>query len=241
MTEGFALHEIIVDDTGKPADYRFIEMNPAYERMTGMQAAEVVGKTMTEVMPGMESFWIETYGKVALSGEPTTFSRLSPRYDRWFEIFVYSPRRGYFATILTDITQRKHSEEQLRETRDYLDSLINYANAPIIVWNPEFEITRFNHAFERLTGLSSAEVIGQKLDILFPADSIEASLASIRKTAAGKKLEEVEIPILHRNGQVRTVLWNSAAIYASDGKTMIATIAHGQDITERKRVDQAKD
>jgi PAS domain S-box-containing protein len=99
---------------------------------------------------------------------------------------------------------------------------------------PSFRITQFNHAFERLTGRSVEEVLGKELDILFPEDSREESLALIRKTVAGERWEVVEIPILQKDGAVRTVLWNSAALFASDSKTVVATIAQGQDITERK-------
>jgi PAS domain S-box-containing protein len=137
--------------------------------------------------------------------------------------------------------EHQRAEEALRETRDYLDNLFNYANAPIIVWNQEFEITRFNHAFERLTGRTADEVLGQKLDILFPDDSREVSLSHIRDAMAGERWEVVEIPIQHVDGSVWIVLWNSATLFDTDGKTPVATIAQGQDITERKKVEQIKD
>ncbi len=138
-----------------------------------------------------------------------------------------------------DITERKKAEEALKETTDYLDNLFNYANAPIIVWNPEYKITRFNHAFERLTGLSADGVLGEKLDILFPPDSREASMNLIHQLVTGERWEVVEIPILRTDGGVRTVLWNSANLFAPDGKTVVSTIAQGQDITERKKAEKA--
>jgi PAS domain S-box-containing protein len=130
---------------------------------------------------------------------------------------------------------------ELSETRDYLDNLFNYANAPIIVWNPESKITRFNHAFERLTGRTATEVLGGKLDILFPDESHDESMKHIHKATSGERWEVVEIPIKHTNGTVRILLWNSANIYSQDGKTVISTIAQGQDITERKKAEQLKD
>lgn len=158
-----------------------------------------------------------------------------------------------------DVTEQKRAQQDLRkvhaeleirveertkelsETRDYLDNLFNYANAPIIVWNPDYRITRFNHAFERLTGRTSDEVIGIKLDILFPDDSHDESMKHIHEATSGERWEVVEIPIIHKDGTVRILLWNSANLYAVDGRTVIATIAQGQDITERKRVEQMKD
>lgn len=129
-------------------------------------------------------------------------------------------------------SEREHrSQRNLRETRDHLDSLIRYANAPIIVWDRDFRITRFNRAFERLTGRSAGEVIGASLEILFPKDRREEALAHIHRALAGERLEVVEIPIVAVDESVKTVLWNSANIYSAEGTQVVATIAQGQDIT----------
>ncbi|MEI8356450.1 MAG: PAS domain S-box protein, partial [Deltaproteobacteria bacterium] len=133
---------------------------------------------------------------------------------------------------------RKQVEEKLRETNEYLDNLFNYANAPIIVWDPDFRITRFNHAFESLTGRSAPEVMGHSVAILFPLTQLENTMELIRDTLAGERWKTVEIAIQNRNGEVRTLLWNSTTLFNSDGKTPIATIAQGQDITERKRAEE---
>jgi PAS domain S-box-containing protein len=140
---------------------------------------------------------------------------------------------------IVDITEREQAEELLRETSNYLNNLLDYANAPVIVWDPHFRISRFNPAFERLTGYQSHEVIGLGLDILFPPDKKAESMQLINLTLSGERWEVVEIPILRIDGEVRTVLWNSANVYDTDGKTIIATIAQGQDITERKLADEA--
>ena len=79
-------------------------------------------------------------------------------------------------TSSRDITWRKEVEAALREAQNYLENLIDYANAPIIVWDTSFLVTRFNHAFETLTGLDATEVVGRPLEILFPEENKEASL-----------------------------------------------------------------
>ena len=140
--------------------------------------------------------------------------------------------------LQAEVNERKKAEEALQETHDYLDKLINYANAPIIVWDPKFRVTRFNNAFERLTGYTSDEVIGQDLNMLFPQASRKESLNKIERTLSDKYWESVDIPILCKNGRIRLALWNSANIYAEDGTTLLATIAQGQDITERKKAEE---
>ena len=136
--------------------------------------------------------------------------------------------------LVTSALARKKIEDALRDTSQYLENLIRYANAPIIVWDTRFRILRFNHAFEFLTGMQANGVIGEPLEILFPEQSRKNSLDLIRKTTGkGERWESVEIPIRHTSGAVKIVLWNSANIYGTDGVTIISTIAQGQDITRR--------
>ncbi|MDO9254547.1 MAG: PAS domain S-box protein, partial [Bacteroidales bacterium] len=123
----------------------------------------------------------------------------------------------------------------------YLENLVNYANVPIIVWDPQLCITRFNPAFEALTGLKEADVLKKSLKILFPPALADKSMELIQKTLSGERWETVEIEILHLDGSIRTVLWNSATLFEPDGKTPIATIAQGQDITIRKQAEKAKE
>ena len=113
MLEGFALHEIICDESGKPFDYRFLEVNSAFESMTGLKSAHLVGKTVRQVLPEIEDFWVDTYGKVALTGEPVQFENYSVPLKKHFEVAAYSPNRGQFASILMDITERKRAEEAI--------------------------------------------------------------------------------------------------------------------------------
>jgi PAS domain S-box-containing protein len=139
-----------------------------------------------------------------------------------------------------DITDYRKMEEQLKETRNYLEKLLDYANSPIIVWSPSFKITRFNHAFERLTGYGSDEVIGKELGMLFPEESQNKALRNIKYNLSGEHWENVEIPILCKDRSTKTVLWNSANIYA-EGGAITATIAQGQDITERKQMETERE
>ncbi len=127
------------------------------------------------------------------------------------------------------------AEKELYDTKSYLENLINYANAPIIVWDSQSKIELFNRAFEKLTGYASDEVLGKKLDFLFPNESLNDAREKISQSLK-TRLETVEIPILCKNGEIKTFLWNSANINDFNSKKLISTIAQGHDITERKRV-----
>ncbi|MHB8129592.1 MAG: PAS domain S-box protein [Mobilitalea sp.] len=134
---------------------------------------------------------------------------------------------------IRDITDRKKAENELRQTKEYLEKLISYANAPIVVWNEDFEITKFNGAFEILIGRTEEEVLGEEVGILFPPNKLVDTMSQIKNIRNGKSIQNTEIDIIHRDGSVRTVMWSLATIYDQMGIRNISTIAQGQDITER--------
>jgi len=124
MIHGFALHEVILDAQGNPIDYRFLDINPAFEKMTGLSAADAVGRSVREVLPQMDEFWTETYGHVALRRQPAHFEKFSVDRQRYFEVHAFSPCKMQFAVVVSDITERKRLEEEKNVQLDFL-RLIN--------------------------------------------------------------------------------------------------------------------
>jgi len=118
MIQPMALHEIICDPDDKPIDYRFLEVNPAFERLLAKPGIEIVGKRVLELLPDTEQHWIQCYGEVALSGEPIHFENFSNELQRYLDISAYSPERGQFATIITDITSRVKMENERRRLEE---------------------------------------------------------------------------------------------------------------------------
>jgi PAS domain S-box-containing protein len=117
MLEGFALHEMICDSAGKPVDYRFLAVNPAFEEMTGFTAAEVVGRTVLDVMPETEDVWIERYGRVVATGRPDRFGNYSAALDRHFLVTAFRNAPGQFVTIFSDVTEQRRYEDALMEAK----------------------------------------------------------------------------------------------------------------------------
>ena len=114
MTEGFALHEIICDGNGNPCDYRFLDINPAFERLTGLKREDVIGNCKSKVLPDDDLHWLDTYSAVALTGSPIHFENYSSALKKHYEVFAYCPVPGQFATLFMDITDRKLTEEKIR-------------------------------------------------------------------------------------------------------------------------------
>lgn len=132
------------------------------------------------------------------------------------------------------LVEGKQVEGRL-QTTSYLNDVFRHINAPVIAWNRGQRIVVLNEAFVRMCGHVEAEILGRPLEELFPAEDRPDALQRIERAA--RKGELVEIPILHRDGGVRMGLWNTSAIYDADDGPPIITVAAGQDITERKKLD----
>ena len=141
-------------------------------------------------------------------------------------------------SIFQDFTDHKLVSEELQGVKDHLENLVSYASSPIIEWDSDYIITRFNEAFEHITGRNVSDVVGEKIEILFSKANLEKFLKYIKITTQGVRWENVEIDITHVDGSIRTILWNSASIYSSDRKTRISTIAQGHDITNRIQAEK---
>jgi PAS domain S-box-containing protein len=113
MHEGWAFHEIVTDDDGRPIDYIFLDINIAFENITGFKRGDIVGRRVKEILPNTEDIWIERYGKVALEGGSDHFEHFSKGLDKHFLAKVYSSERGKFAVVFEDITKRKRAEHAI--------------------------------------------------------------------------------------------------------------------------------
>src|SRR5258708_2150828 len=123
VESGFALHEILYDDAGTPVDYRFLEVNTAFEKLTGLRAAEMIGHRASEVFAGIESARIPLYGHIVQMDEPVHFEMYWSPLRRHFEIMAFCPQPGQFAVLLQDISARKRVEQAEREQWQLAEAL----------------------------------------------------------------------------------------------------------------------
>ncbi|HWM93790.1 MAG TPA: ATP-binding protein, partial [Thermoanaerobaculia bacterium] len=116
MDEGFCIIEVLFDDDLTPIDYRFLEVNGAFEKQTGIQAAK--GRLMRQIAPAHEQYWFDVYAKVALTGEPVRFENHAKELHRWYDVYAFrigQPEDRHVAVLFSDITERRRIEGQLRE------------------------------------------------------------------------------------------------------------------------------
>jgi PAS domain S-box-containing protein len=115
IDQGFCIVEMIFDGGTYPLDYRFLDVNAAFEAQTGL--ANSVGKTMLSLRPDHERHWFELYGRIALTGEPVRFQREAAALGRWYEVYAFrvdAPERRHVAILFRDITAQKREEERVR-------------------------------------------------------------------------------------------------------------------------------
>jgi PAS domain S-box-containing protein len=164
---GFCVIQVLFDASSRPHDYLFVELNPAFAAQTGLGDAN--GKTARELVPGLDEFWFETYGQVALTGESARFENRADAMGRWFEVYAFpaGPAGSHKVGLLfTDITERKNMEAALQQSGDRYRILFESIDSGFCViemlfdaeQNPvDYRFLEVNPAFEHQTGLQQAK------------------------------------------------------------------------------------
>ena len=198
MLDGFAYHRIVLDEAGKPVDYVFLELNNRFEECTGLKRDDIIGRGVTEVIPGIRDAdpdLIGIYGKVALTEEPVQFSIYFAPFDKHYSISAYCPRQGYFVALFHDITDRKRAEEALKkrdkdieEQNIFLESIFDGVASAIFVVDVaedgDFRYSANNASHQRAMGFEPGEIIGktpEDLVPLIPPVTVTAVLANYQR------------------------------------------------------------
>jgi PAS domain S-box-containing protein len=238
IDEAFALHEMIFDSQGVPSDYRFLEVNGAFERQTGLKANEIIGKTVCEILPDLEPIWIETYGKVVLTGEQVKFENYSRSLKKYFEVFAFRPFQGKFAAIFVDISERKKTEQRLKEKDDELSRILDSTPTIIFYKDKQGKVIQANKAFADALKVKREDLLGKTVfDLYSPEiaqkmtnDDLEVMKSKKPKTGTIEPYESPtglrwirtdKIPIIDDNGEVNGI------------------IGFSEEITERKKDQEA--
>ncbi|RYG33209.1 MAG: PAS domain S-box protein, partial [Chitinophagaceae bacterium] len=175
MDQGFCVLEMIFDETNRPVDYRFLEINPVFEKQTGLKDA--TGKTARELVPELEPHWFERYGRVALTGKAERFVERSDTMGRWFEVYAYKSggtESKNVAVLFTDITEQKEKDQHIRESEERFRALAD--ESPMFVFiidpNPLAPVAYWNKTWLQYTGQTVNEALGRAWDGIIHPDDI---------------------------------------------------------------------
>ncbi|MFG1396174.1 response regulator [Roseixanthobacter pseudopolyaromaticivorans] len=228
---GFCIIEVVFDETGAACDYRFLEVNPAFERQTGLGAA--LGRRMRELVPAHEQHWFEVYGHVAKTGEAARFEQVASHLNRWFDVYAYRvgrPEENRVAILFNDISQRRASEEALKESEAHYRFAAELN--PQVAWTARPDGTR-DRVAERWTAWTGLSGLGASWNEgLHPEDRARAIEGWHRSVESGEPYD-VEHRVLMRSGAVR---WARSRAYPrrDDKGNIVKWYGTTEDNHERK-------
>lgn len=246
LPDAFAYHQMLTDSRGKAVDYVFLEVNPAFETMTGLSRKQVLGKKATEVYPeisGLSFDWIGTCGRAAAEVNAIRFEQHVEAWHRWYEVTAYSDAPGFFAVIFRDITENKLFQSALKENEENLFITLRSIGEGVIAADIEGRVTRMNPQAEKLTGWSARESIGRPLEEIFQivnARTGEPAFNPVRHvTETGKTLKSAgDTALISRSGKSRQIASSAAPIRDDRGKIGGAVLVFS-DVTEQYQARRA--
>ncbi|TFG01917.1 MAG: PAS domain S-box protein [Promethearchaeota archaeon] len=251
VSNGWAYHEIVLDENGKPINFVILEVNKAYENITNTKKEEIVGKKITEIFPQMEHLEadvISIFGEVALTGEPRKLEFYYEPRELWLSISVTSSKKGHFVTVIEDITKRKEVEKErkvllqkLTAVNQRLSHLLS--NNPTIIYN--FEIHPDGSFIIPYISNNVKEILGYDIDYLTQDPKIWQTLVhpddletyiKTRQEIDGEKRITKEYRLKDKNGNYHWFYDSMLSLPSDETKVVIGSLT---DITDRKKIEEA--
>lgn len=231
MNEGVSLQEIIYKE-GRAIDYKIIDVNPAYELLTGIKKENAVGKRGSKLYGAEGLLYLDKYAKVANTRASITFEAYFPKSNKYFIISVFSPKKRQFATVFTDITEQKKAEIKIVESEKKYKTLLENINDAVFILDPKGNIIETNEVAETITGYSIEELLNMNVLEFNPKNSAQKRIDVIPNVIKNGffRFEDV---IEKKNGCIIQVEVN-AKLIEYKGRKVIHTVV--RDITEIKKM-----
>ena len=172
IDEGFCTIQVLFNEQGQAVDYRFVQVNPSFERQTGLVGT--VGKRMRELVPDHDDHWFEIYGRVALTGESVRFQEEAKALGRSYDVYAFRvgpPELRHVAVLFNDVTEQRRAEATLRESEQRLAAIFERAEVGISEISADGKFVRVNETLCRILGRTREELLGMgATDITHPDD-----------------------------------------------------------------------
>ncbi|MCU1289865.1 MAG: signal transduction histidine kinase [Acidobacteria bacterium] len=235
IDQGFCVTEVLFSDLGNPVDYRFLEINPTFAKMTGISSeAALSGKTVRELIPDIEDKWIKKFGEIALNGKHERFVEKSRLLGRWFDIYAFrigGDGSQKIAVFFNDITERKLSEQSLLDSENKYRTLIEQASDGIHTYDFEGNFLDVNTRLCEMLGYTAEELLQMNVKDCVPPGDLETNPIRFNELIAGKSIIR-ERTLRRKDGTIFPV--------EISGRMIKQGVLQGiiRDITERKLAEQ---
>jgi len=235
MHEGFAFHEVICNDAGEVIDYRYLDINPAFEQLTGLKRETTVGRTVREVLPDIEEEWIQCFGNVALSGIADERESYVQELDRYYRARAYSPEKGKFAVVFEETTAQRRSQRELERREALYNDLVETATDLVWRCDSEGRYIFLNSAWETVFGYTRNEMLGHQFTDFMSSEQAERDSALFAQLlATSGQVTNHETVHLRKDGTPVQLVFNASFYHDAAGQ-IIGTQGTAHDISERKR------
>ncbi|MFO7728365.1 MAG: diguanylate cyclase, partial [Desulfonatronovibrio sp.] len=162
MLNGFSLHEVLRDKQGRPYDFKYVEVNPAFESFTGFTREQVLQRGLRDMLPNIEPEIMQHLFNAVETGFSTCFENYVHDLDKYFEIQAYTPEKEYLAVTFQDITERIKHEAALEISKKEWERTFNTISDPIMILDMDYNIIQANKALYRTLGCPQQELLGRK-------------------------------------------------------------------------------
>lgn len=240
IDQGFCTIEVKFDEKGRCVDYKYLEASPSFERQTGIE--DPTGKWMRDIAPDHDQVWFDIFGKVAKTGISERFEEYSTPLARWWSVYAFrvdDPDLHHVAVVLFDITRRRESERQLRETKERFETAQNAGNVGVWSWEPDTG-TFWSDTMWKIYGYSERADSPEKLweKHLHPDDAAEAQDKLWNLVNSDATRYQDEFRIIGADGRAGWIESVAQIIRDEAGKvTRVSGV--NLDITDRRRAEQA--
>jgi PAS domain S-box-containing protein len=235
MTEGVAAHALVLGEDGKAKDYRILDVNGAYAGLTGIASHKARGALASDLYGTGTAPFLDRYAGVALTGEATCFETFFPPMAKHFNISVFSPGSGLFATVFQDITDRKRAQEDLASSEARYRNLVDNLGDVVFSTDTQGRVQYMSPAVQRLFGHPPQDVVGQHFSVFVHPEDVPGLAESLQKTLGGTA-EPHEFRGLDKDGGIRhlratsRVRWEAGRPVGVDGVLV--------DLTERRKTEE---
>ena len=232
MTEGMALHSLVFDESGKAVDYVILEVNPAYERITGLSRERAIGLRASDLYTTGEAPYLDIYTRVAQGGKPEAFETYFPPMDKHFKVKVFSPSANSFATVFEDVTDQVLSQQKLKESELLFRTITETALDSIFVKDTERRYTFVNPAMCKLFNVKSETLLGRTPEELFDPESAAKVTAVDKPVLEGRVVNEVATIQLGESMRAFNTL---QVPLKNDEGTVVGMVGIVRDVTEQRQ------